>query len=120
LSRAEGGEEKCGGEGEEAGVEVGGEEEDKEEGKEACGGAVSARLPSQLLYTAMKVLGSEAATAVADAAVPAWTQAERQLANKANSIFNRNVAAIASLIPTRTLAEVAQYLELLLPYADVC
>ena len=100
-----------------------GEEEDKEEGKEACGGAVSARLPSQLLYTAMKVLGSEAATAVADAAVPAWTQAERQLANKANSIFNRNVAAIASLIPTRTLAQVAQYLGTccrMLTYADVC
>ena len=66
-------------------------------------------LPSQVLNNAMKALGSDAAQAVGDRAKPPWTPAERQLANKANCIWDANMEDIAKLIPSRRLGEVAAY-----------
>jgi hypothetical protein len=66
-------------------------------------------MPAHLLHHAMKALGSEAATRVADRADPPWTAAERQLANKGNCILRGHVKAIARLIPTRTEEQVAAY-----------
>ena len=66
-------------------------------------------MAAQVLHHAMKALGSEAATRVADKAKPPWTAAERQLANKGNCILNGQVQAIARLIPTRTVEQVAAY-----------
>ena len=65
--------------------------------------------PLEVLNNTMKVLNSDAAAKVADAAIPPWTPAERQLANKANCIFDGDVDAISALIPTRTRTQICAY-----------